>query len=222
MELLLLAPLAAELGERPLVVVPTGILHTLPWAALPCLRECPVTVAASARSWLAATRDPALVRTRRPPGPLVMTRPTGPPRTTSPEAAATPPAGLAGTPALGTTPPTAPPEAGITPPAAPPEAGTTPPTALPEAGTTPPAGIPGAGHSDGVVLSGGRASGRLFSRFLGGAFWRLRAGVAQGGCGGGAGAGARVRGEGPGGGLPSGGATGGRPARRGAGRAGHL
>ncbi|TXK39366.1 CHAT domain-containing protein [Nonomuraea sp. C10] len=143
LELLLLAPLAAELGERPLVVVPTGILHTLPWAALPCLRERPVTVAASARSWLAATRDPAPLRTCRPPGPLVMTRPTGPPRTTSPETAATPPAGLAGTPAPGTTPPTAPPEAG-----------TTPPTALPEARTTPPAGIPGAGHSDGVVLSG--------------------------------------------------------------------
>lgn len=128
LELLLLAPLAAELGERPLVVVPTGILHTLPWAALPCLRERPVTVAASARSWLAATRDPAPLRTRRSPGPS----PSAPPRTTSPEAAATPPAGLAGTPALGTTPPTAP----------------------PEAVTTPPAGVPRAGDSDGVVLSG--------------------------------------------------------------------
>ncbi|MFG1942610.1 CHAT domain-containing protein [Nonomuraea sp. NPDC048826] len=67
LELLLLAPLAAELGDRPLVLVPTGVLHTLPWAALPMLRERPVTVAASARSWLAAVAGAAPVHPRRPP-----------------------------------------------------------------------------------------------------------------------------------------------------------
>ncbi|MGW0479969.1 CHAT domain-containing protein [Nonomuraea sp. NPDC003214] len=47
--------LADELGERPLVLVPTGPLHTMPWGALPCLRGRPVSVAASAAGWLAAS-----------------------------------------------------------------------------------------------------------------------------------------------------------------------
>ncbi|MGI5274636.1 CHAT domain-containing protein [Nonomuraea sp. CA-218870] len=75
LERFLLAPLAAELGDRPLVLVPTGVLHTLPWSALPCLRERPVTVAASARSWLTAARGAADARSghavsssARPPG----------------------------------------------------------------------------------------------------------------------------------------------------------
>ncbi len=51
----LLGPLADELGDRPLVLVPTGVLHTLPWGALPYLRERPVSVAASAAGWLAAS-----------------------------------------------------------------------------------------------------------------------------------------------------------------------
>lgn len=49
---LLLGPVRRQLGDRPLVVVPTGALHALPWAAL---AECvgrPVSVAPSARSWL--------------------------------------------------------------------------------------------------------------------------------------------------------------------------
>ncbi|MBF8187892.1 CHAT domain-containing protein [Nonomuraea sp. K274] len=53
-ERLLLRPLAAELGDRPLVVVPVGPLHTLPWGALPCLRERPLSVAASAAAWVRA------------------------------------------------------------------------------------------------------------------------------------------------------------------------
>ncbi|NUS02618.1 MAG: CHAT domain-containing protein, partial [Nonomuraea sp.] len=55
LERLLLRPLGAELGDRPLVVVPVGPLHTLPWGALPCLRERPVSVAASAAAWVRAT-----------------------------------------------------------------------------------------------------------------------------------------------------------------------
>ena len=48
---LLLRPVAGETGDRPLVVVPTGVLHALPWAALPSCRSRPVTVAPSAASW---------------------------------------------------------------------------------------------------------------------------------------------------------------------------
>ncbi|MFI7699103.1 CHAT domain-containing protein [Nonomuraea sp. NPDC049480] len=53
-ERLLLRPLAAELGDAPLVVVPVGALHTLPWGVLPCLRGRPVSLAASAASWVRA------------------------------------------------------------------------------------------------------------------------------------------------------------------------
>ena len=59
----LLAPLAALLGDRPLVVVPPGPLQSLPWPMLPGCAGRPVTVAPSAASWLAARpgrvmRDP--------------------------------------------------------------------------------------------------------------------------------------------------------------------
>ncbi|MFI6504368.1 CHAT domain-containing protein [Nonomuraea typhae] len=47
-------PLAAWIGDRPLVVIPSGPLHTVPWSALPYLRERPVTVAAGALAWLRA------------------------------------------------------------------------------------------------------------------------------------------------------------------------
>jgi tetratricopeptide (TPR) repeat protein len=50
----LLAPLAALLGERPLIVVPPGPLQSLPWRMLPGCAGRPVTVAPSAASWLAA------------------------------------------------------------------------------------------------------------------------------------------------------------------------
>jgi tetratricopeptide (TPR) repeat protein len=50
---LLMAPLAPLLGSRPVVVVPTGELHATPWAALPTLAGRPVSVAPSARLWLA-------------------------------------------------------------------------------------------------------------------------------------------------------------------------
>ena len=49
----LIAPLARSLGDRPLVIVPTGSLHALPWATLPQLHGRPVVVAPSAASWLA-------------------------------------------------------------------------------------------------------------------------------------------------------------------------
>jgi tetratricopeptide (TPR) repeat protein len=61
LERLLLRPLGPELGDRPLVVVPVGALHTLPWGALPSLRERPVSVAASAAAWVGA-RERAAAR----------------------------------------------------------------------------------------------------------------------------------------------------------------
>jgi tetratricopeptide (TPR) repeat protein len=54
MERLLIEPLGAGLGDRPLIIVPAGVLHTMPWGALPHLRERPVCVAASAAAWMAA------------------------------------------------------------------------------------------------------------------------------------------------------------------------
>ncbi|GAA3010156.1 CHAT domain-containing tetratricopeptide repeat protein [Streptosporangium longisporum] len=54
LERLLLRPLRDLLGDRPLVVVPTGPLHTLPWPLLPSNAGRPVTVAASAAAWLTA------------------------------------------------------------------------------------------------------------------------------------------------------------------------
>jgi CHAT domain-containing protein len=49
---MLLDPLAETTGPRPLIIVPTGLLHGVPWAALPTLRDRPVTVAPSAATWL--------------------------------------------------------------------------------------------------------------------------------------------------------------------------
>jgi CHAT domain-containing protein len=54
LEVLLLAPVRDVIGDRELVIVPTGHLHALPWPTLPCLRARPVAVAPSATTWLAA------------------------------------------------------------------------------------------------------------------------------------------------------------------------
>ena len=62
----LLGPLLDDIGDRPLVVVPTGALHGLPWASLPsCAARC-VTVAPSATLWhrAASTPDPASTGTK--------------------------------------------------------------------------------------------------------------------------------------------------------------
>ncbi len=53
---LLLAP--TGVGDRPLVVVPTGVLHSLPWSVLPSCAGRPVAVSPSAALWhRAATRS---------------------------------------------------------------------------------------------------------------------------------------------------------------------
>ncbi|WP_068925414.1 CHAT domain-containing protein [Planobispora rosea] len=59
-ERLVLGPFLDGLGERPLVIVPAGVLHTLPWPLLPANADRPVTVAASAAAWLAARRAHAV------------------------------------------------------------------------------------------------------------------------------------------------------------------
>nr|WP_282088408.1 CHAT domain-containing protein [Streptomyces tendae] len=59
---LLLGPAAAHLGSGPVVVVPPGRLHRVPWALLPALRDRVLSVSPSASSWLRA-RD-----TAPPPG----------------------------------------------------------------------------------------------------------------------------------------------------------
>ncbi|MGS0683947.1 CHAT domain-containing protein [Nakamurella sp. GG22] len=51
----LLAPLADAVGDRPLIVVPTGPLQSLPWSTLPSCTQRPVTVAPSATTWHAAS-----------------------------------------------------------------------------------------------------------------------------------------------------------------------
>lgn len=53
----LLGTAAADLGDGPVVVVPPGRLHAVPWAVMPSLRDRPVSVAPSARSWLRAARS---------------------------------------------------------------------------------------------------------------------------------------------------------------------
>ncbi|WP_307183500.1 CHAT domain-containing protein [Streptomyces canus] len=62
LEELLLGPAAAQLGSGPVVVVPPGRLHRVPWALLPSLRERVFSVSPSASSWLRARE------TEPPPG----------------------------------------------------------------------------------------------------------------------------------------------------------
>jgi tetratricopeptide (TPR) repeat protein len=60
---LLLQPLESLLAGRPVVVVPTGVLQSMPWSLLPQLRGYPVAVAPSAALWLAAAaRAPQIGR----------------------------------------------------------------------------------------------------------------------------------------------------------------
>ncbi len=52
----LIGPLAKLIGDRELVIIPTGPLYATAWGALPSLRGRPVVVAPSATAWLAAAR----------------------------------------------------------------------------------------------------------------------------------------------------------------------
>jgi tetratricopeptide (TPR) repeat protein len=50
----LLGGAARHLGDGPVVVIPPGRLHAVPWALLPSLRDRVLSVAPSARAWLRA------------------------------------------------------------------------------------------------------------------------------------------------------------------------
>ncbi|MEV0678990.1 CHAT domain-containing protein [Actinosynnema sp. NPDC050436] len=65
----LIAPLADLVGDRDLVVVPTGALYAIPWGVLPSLHGRPTVVAPSATAWLAADRAE-----RSPDGRTVLAR----------------------------------------------------------------------------------------------------------------------------------------------------
>ncbi|QFZ24645.1 CHAT domain-containing protein [Saccharothrix syringae] len=52
----LVQPLAELVGDRELVIVPTGALYAVPWGVLPTLQARPAVVAPSATAWLAAER----------------------------------------------------------------------------------------------------------------------------------------------------------------------
>ncbi|MDP3893237.1 CHAT domain-containing protein [Nocardioides sp.] len=54
----LLGPLMADLGDRRVVLTPSGLLAGTPWTLLPALAGRPVTVAQSATAWLARGRTP--------------------------------------------------------------------------------------------------------------------------------------------------------------------
>jgi tetratricopeptide (TPR) repeat protein len=56
----LLGPAIRQLGDGPLVIVPSGGLHAIPWALLPALRDRAVSVAPSAAAWMRAhaAREP--------------------------------------------------------------------------------------------------------------------------------------------------------------------
>jgi tetratricopeptide (TPR) repeat protein len=59
LDAVLLEPLLADIGDAPLVIVPTGALHAMPWAALPSCAGRAVSVAPSAALWhRAATTMP--------------------------------------------------------------------------------------------------------------------------------------------------------------------
>ncbi|SEF16554.1 CHAT domain-containing protein [Jiangella alba] len=56
----MLGPVVRELGDGPVVLVPPSTMQSVPWGALPALRDRDVTVAPSATAWLRA-------RTSTPP-----------------------------------------------------------------------------------------------------------------------------------------------------------
>lgn len=60
--------LSPGIGDREIVIVPTGALHGLAWPALPALADCPLSIAPSAALWLRAA---GLERTTQRPTLLV-------------------------------------------------------------------------------------------------------------------------------------------------------
>jgi CHAT domain len=71
LEATLITPLGLEPNGRPVVIVPAGVLHSLPWPALPALAGRAVTVAPSAALW-AGIEGRRRARERRGRRPLVL------------------------------------------------------------------------------------------------------------------------------------------------------
>ncbi|HEX7275884.1 MAG TPA: CHAT domain-containing protein, partial [Acidimicrobiales bacterium] len=72
---LVLGPLRGVIGDRSLVVVPTGCLHAVPWGALPSCRGRSVSVCPSATRWLegdAAASTAVAVAVASGGGPAVL------------------------------------------------------------------------------------------------------------------------------------------------------
>jgi Tfp pilus assembly protein PilF len=69
---LLLAPIASEVGDRPVVLVPTGELHAVPWAALPSLAGRTIVVSPSSHLWLRSVRARHTQRGRHSRVPAVV------------------------------------------------------------------------------------------------------------------------------------------------------
>ena len=71
LEDILIGSAGRHLGDGPVVIVPPGRLHAVPWALLPSLRDRVISVAPSARAWLRAkaaspTKGPEAVLVRGP------------------------------------------------------------------------------------------------------------------------------------------------------------
>ncbi|CAN5839429.1 MAG: CHAT domain-containing protein [Ilumatobacteraceae bacterium] len=60
-----LVPPSVARSDRPLVVVPTGVLHGVPWSALDVLRGRPISVSPSLSGWSAGARASAARASRR-------------------------------------------------------------------------------------------------------------------------------------------------------------
>ncbi|MFG1817734.1 CHAT domain-containing protein [Kribbella sp. NPDC049174] len=77
LESALLGDVVKQLGDGPVVVVPTGRLHAVPWSLLPSLRHRPMSVAPSAAAWLRAhkARPPSAERVVLIGGPQLSTGP---------------------------------------------------------------------------------------------------------------------------------------------------
>jgi tetratricopeptide (TPR) repeat protein len=54
----LLGPAARHLGDGPVIIVPPGNLHPIPWVLLPALRDRVISVAPSASAWMRARTAP--------------------------------------------------------------------------------------------------------------------------------------------------------------------
>ncbi|MEU3651058.1 CHAT domain-containing protein [Lentzea sp. NPDC034063] len=57
LDAMLIKPLVRLIGERELVVVPTGTLYAVPWGVIPSLHGRPVVTAPSATTWLTAAQS---------------------------------------------------------------------------------------------------------------------------------------------------------------------